>query len=226
MIFGSSPFSVNAFATTNEVRFDVVGVTAVSQVGTPVTVATANTALLGVASNVTLGTIAVTAASVTTSASVDATVALGNTVVVAKAVTLPLGLASTGYIGITTVVALANTRLSSPALSITLGNTSVVAKAVTIPTGVAANSNTNTVETRTTNVFEINSPTLNIYARRPDVVTVQFNYEAIKDSYSRGRVVYVDATIKGFTVNVPADPSQRTIYIEATDTDRVVRIAA
>ena len=225
-MFGFSALSISPFSTDVEVRFDVSGVSAIASTNPVVVVALANTSLASVAASSALGDVVVTADSITPSASVSATSSLGNTIVVAKAVTIPLGLASTGYVGITTVVALSNTQINSPALGIIVGNTSVIAKAVVTPTGVVANSNTNIVGTSTTNVFEINSPPLNIYARRPDVHTVQFNYELIKDSYSRNRVIYIDPTVKGFTVDVPADPSQRTLYIEATNTDRVVRIAA
>jgi hypothetical protein len=67
---------------------------------------------------------------------------------------------------------------------------------------------------------------MNIYTRRPAIVAVQFDYESIKDSYDRNRVVYVSATDQGYTVRIPADPTNRTVYIEAMDTDRTVRIAA
>ena len=104
--------------------------------------------------------------------------------------------------------------------------TNVQAKAVVLPVGVAANTNAGILTTKTSNVFEITGVPLNAFAGNFNVTTVQFDYESLKASFDRNRVIFIAPTNQGFTINVPADPNNRTILIEAMDTDRVVRIAA
>jgi len=95
-----------------------------------------------------------------------------------------------------------------------------------LPVGIAANSALGTLTTRTINRIEITSVPLSIYTKRPVVATVQFDYESLKDSYDRDRVVYVSAIDQRYTITIPADPTNRTVHIQAMDTDRTVRIAA
>tara|TARA_B110000977_G_scaffold193357_1_gene268240 strand:- start:3816 stop:4499 length:684 start_codon:yes stop_codon:yes gene_type:complete len=227
MIFGIAPFSTNPFSTTAETRFVIASVSATSSAGSVTVVAEANLGLTGVAGTGSIGLSVVTAKSVTLSASVSATASVGLTIVAANANVVPSGVDSQGNIGTTTVLAEANISLTSPALIMSgATGTNVQAKAVVLPVGVAANTNAGILTTKTSNVFEITGVPLNAFAGNFNVTTVQFDYESLKASFDRNRVIFIAPTNQGFTVNVPADPNNRTILIEAMDTDRVVRIAA
>ena len=227
MIFGIAPFSTNPFSTTAETRFVIASVSATSSAGSVIVVAEANLGLTGVAGTGSIGLSVVTAKSVTLSASVSATASVGLTIVAANANVVPSGVDSQGNIGTTTVLAEANLSLTSPALIMSgATGTNVQAKAVVLPVGVAANINAGILTTKTSNVFEITGVPLNAFAGNFNVTTVQFDYESLKASFDRNRVIFIAPTNQGFTVNVPADPNNRTILIEAMDTDRVVRIAA
>jgi hypothetical protein len=227
MIFGIAPFSTNPFSTTAETRFVIASVSATSSAGSVTVVAEANLGLTGVAGTGSIGLSVVTAKSVTLSASVSATSSVGLTIVAANANVVPSGVDSQGNIGTTTVLAEANLSLTSPALIMSgATGTNVQAKAVVLPVGVAANINAGILTTKTSNVFEITGVPLNAFAGNFNVTTVQFDYESLKASFDRNRVIFIAPTNQGFTVNVPADPNNRTILIEAMDTDRVVRIAA
>jgi len=227
MIFGIAPFSTNPFSTTAETRFVIASVSATSSAGSVTVVAEANLDLTGVAGTGSIGLSVVTAKSVTLSASVSATASIGLTIVAANANVVPSGVDSQGNIGTTTVLAEANLSLTSPALIMSgATGTNVQAKAVVLPVGVAANTNAGILTTKTSNVFEITGVPLNAFAGNFNVTTVQFDYESLKASFDRNRVIFIAPTNQGFTVNVPADPNNRTILIEAMDTDRVVRIAA
>ena len=227
MIFGIAPFSTNPFSTTAETRFVIASVSATSTAGSLTVVAEANLGLTGVAGTGSIGLSVVTAKSVTLSASVSATSSVGLTIVAANANVVPSGVDSQGNIGTTTVLAEANLSLTSPALIMSgATGTNVQAKAVVLPVGVAANTNAGILTTKTSNVFEITGVPLNAFAGNFNVTTVQFDYESLKASFDRNRVIFIAPTNQGFTVNVPADPNNRTILIEAMDTDRVVRIAA
>tara|TARA_R110001592_G_C13115620_1_gene745375 strand:- start:1167 stop:1850 length:684 start_codon:yes stop_codon:yes gene_type:complete len=227
MIFGIAPFSTNPFSTTAETRFVIASVSATSSAGSVTVVAEANLGLTGVAGTGSIGLSVVTAKSVTLSASVSATASIGLTIVAANANVVPSGVDSQGNIGTTTVLAEANLSLTSPALIMSgATGTNVQAKAVVLPVGVAANTNAGILTTKTSNVFEITGVPLNAFAGNFNVTTVQFDYESLKASFDRNRVIFIAPTNQGFTINVPADPNNRTILIEAMDTDRVVRIAA
>ena len=227
MIFGIAPFSTNPFSSTVETRFVIASVSATSTAGSVTVVAKANLGLTGVAGTGSIGLSVVTAKSVTLSASVSAISSVGLTIVAANANVVPSGVDSQGNIGTTTVLAEANISLTSPALIMSgATGTNVQAKAVVLPVGVAANINAGILTTKTSNVFEITGVPLNAFAGNFNVTTVQFDYESLKASFDRNRVIFIAPTNQGFTVNVPADPNNRTILIEAMDTDRVVRIAA
>lgn len=227
MLFGIAPFSTNPFSSTVETRFVIASVSATSSAGSVTVVAEANLDLTGVAGTGSIGLSVVTAKSVTLSASVSATASIGLTIVAANANVVPSGVDSQGNIGTTTVLAEANLSLTSPALIMSgATGTNVQAKAVVLPVGVAANTNAGILTTKTSNVFEITGVPLNAFAGNFNVTTVQFDYESLKASFDRNRVILIAPTNQGFTVNVPADPNNRTILIEAMDTDRVVRIAA
>jgi hypothetical protein len=227
MIFGIAPFSTNPFSTTAETRFVIASVSATNSAGSVTVVAEANLGLTGVAGTGSIGLSVVTAKSVTLSASVSATASVGLTIVAANANVVPSGVDSQGNIGTTTVLAEANLSLTSPALIMSgATGTNVEAKAVVLPVGVAANINAGILTTKTSNVFEITGVPLNAFAGNFNVTTVQFDYESLKASFDRNRVIFIAPTNQGFTVNVLADPNNRTILIEAMDTDRVVRIAA
>ena len=226
MLFGSTPFSVTAFASTGEERILATGVEATTTVNSVVIVAAANLSLTGVEATGTINTVVVDAQAVVAANSVDAVVSLGDTTVVAEAVVVPQGVDSTSNIGTTTIIAEANVGVTINALTFTVGSPVIKGKAVVLPAGVAANINLGTVGTRTVNVIEVTSVPLNIYTKRPTVTTVQFDYESIKDSYDRDRVIYVAPIDQRYTITVPADPTNRTVYIQAMDTDRTVRIAA
>ena len=227
MLFGIAPFSTNPFSSTVETRFVIASVSATSTAGSVTVVAEANTLLTGVAGTGSIGSTVVTAKSVTLSASVSATSSVGTTIVAANANVVPSGVDSQGIIGTTTVLAEANISLTSPALTGTIGTGSnIQAKAVVLPVGVAANTNAGILTTKTSNVFEITGVPLNVFAGNFTVTTVQFDYESLKASFDRNRVIFVSPTNQGYSINIPADPNNRTVLIEAMDTDRVVRIAA
>ena len=226
MLFGSTPFSVNAFAAGGEVRSIPTGVEATGSTNAVVVVGIANLSLTGVEATGAVNSVVVDAQAVVAANSVDATVSVGDTTVVAKAVVEPQGVDSTGNIGTTTVIAEANVGISAPVLTITAGSPTIIAEALVISVGVAANTALGNITTRTVNRIEVQSVPLSIYTKRPVVTTAQFDYESLKDSYDRDRVVYVSAIDQRYTITVPADPTNRTVHIQPMDIDRTVRIAA
>ena len=227
MFFGISPFASGPFSTTLETRLIAQSIPATSSIGSITVVGESNTGLTGVTVTGSIGLSVVTAESVTLSDSVTATSSVGTTIVTANSNVVPSGVDSQSNIGTTTVLADANTSITSPALTGTVGTGSnIQAKAVVLPVGVAANTNAGILTTKTSNVFEINSVPLNAFAGNFTVTTVQFDYESIKASFDRNRVVFIAPTNQGYSITIPADPNNRTVLIEAMDTDRVVRIAA
>ena len=227
MFFGIFPFASGPFSTTLETRLIAQSVPATSSAGSINVVGHANFSLTGSSNTISIGSVVVTAKSVTLSASVSATSSVGTTIVAANANVVPSGVDSQGIIGTTTVLAEANISLTSPTLTLSgATGTNIQAKAVVLPVGVAANTNAGILTTKTSNVFEIAGVPLNIFAGNFTVTTVQFDYESIKASFDRNRVIFVSPTNQGYSINIPADPNNRTVLIEAMDTDRVVRIAA
>ena len=227
MFFGISPFASGPFSTTLETRLIAQSVPATSSAGSITVVGHANFSLTGSSNTISIGSVVVTAKSVTLSDSIPATASLGTTIVVANANVAPSGVDSQANLGTTTVLADANTSITSPALTGTVGTGSnIQAKAVVLPTGVASSIAIGTVNVSTQVILEIVSVPLNIFSGSLNVTTTQFDYESLKSSFDRRRVVFIAPTNQGYTVNIPADPRNRTVLIEATNTDRVVRIAA
>lgn len=131
------------------------------------------------------------------------------TIIEGTGVSLTLtGVASTGAID--SLVVSANSNLTATGVSgaSTLGDVTITAAAtivnISIPGLVAS-----------TNVVSIVEPSSN-----------NFDYESIKDSYDRTRVVYINETSQRFTVFIPPDLKNRTIHIAPLDRDNTIRIAA
>jgi hypothetical protein len=227
MFFGISPFASGPFSTTLETRLIAQSVPATSSAGSITVVGHANFSLTGSSNTISIGSVVVTAKSVTLSDSIPATASLGTTIVVANANVAPSGVDSQANLGTTTVLADANTSITSPALTSTVGTGSnIQAKAVVLPIGVASNVAIGIVNVSTQVILELVNVPLNIFSGSLTVTTTQFDYESLKSSFDRRRVVFIAPTNQGYTVNIPADPRNRTVLIEATNTDRVVRIAA
>jgi hypothetical protein len=227
MFFGISPFASGPFSTTLETRLIAQSVPATSSAGSITVVGHANFSLTGSSNTISIGSVVVTAKSVTLSDSIPATASLGTIIVVANANVAPSGVDSQANLGTTTVLADANTSITSPALTSTVGTGSnIQAKAVVLPIGVASNVAIGIVNVSTQVILELVNVPLNIFSGSLTVTTTQFDYESLKSSFDRRRVVFIAPTNQGYTVNIPADPRNRTVLIEATNTDRVVRIAA
>jgi len=183
--------------------------------------------LTGSSNTISIGSVVVTAKSVTLSESTSATSSLGTTITVANANVAPSGVDSQANLGTTTVLAEANVLPLSPSLTATVGTGSnVQAKALVLPVGVSSSSTIGTVDVSTQVILELVGVPLNIFSGSLTVATQQFDYESLKSSFDRRRVIFIAPTNQGYTVNIPADPRNRTVLIEATNTDRVVRIAA
>jgi len=226
MIFGSSPFSVTAFAAASAVVFAIQGTSAVSTLGSPVVVAPSVHTLTDVSATSTLGSTVVVAESNTLADSTPAIVDLGSTVVVAEAGVLPAGLALNGSVDTFTISGESNLLTASVEAVISLSDPTVTAKAVVIPSVPVILSSVGDVTTITTNIFRVNTPPMNVYKGAFTFDLVQFDYASFKDSYSRERVLILNRTETGYTVHIPADPSNRTVTLNAADEDYVVRIAA
>ena len=227
MFFGISPFALGPFSTTLETRLIVQSVPATSSAGSITVVGHANFSLTGLSNTISIGSVVVTAKSVTLSDSTSATASLGTTIVAANANVVPSGVDSQVNLGTTTVLLAANTSITSPALTATVGTGSnIQAKALVLPTGVSSSIAIGTVNVSTHVILEIVGVSLNIFSSSLTVAAQQFDYESLKSSFDRRRVIFIAPTHLGYTVNVPADPRNRTVTIEATNTDRVVRIAA
>ena len=227
MFFGISPFASGPFSTTLETRLIAQSVPATSSAGSITVVGHANFSLTGSSNTISIGSVVVTAKSVTLSDSIPATASLGTTIVVANANVAPSGVDSQANLGTTTVLADANTSITSPALTATVGTGSnIQAKALVLPTGVSSSATIGIVDITTQVILEVIGVTLNVFSGSLIVETQQFDYESLKSSFDRRRVVFISPTNQGYTVNIPADPRNRTVLIEATNTDRVVRIAA
>ena len=227
MFFGISPFASGPFSTTLETRLIAQSVPATSSAGSITVVGHANFSLTGSSNTISIGSVVVTAKSVTLSDSIPATASLGTTIVVANANVVHSGVDSQANLGTTTVLADANTSITSPALTSTVGTGSnIQAKALVLLTGVSSSATIGIVDITTQVILEVIGVTLNVFSGSLIVETQQFDYESLKSSFDRRRVVFISPTNQGYTVNIPADPRNRTVLIEATNTDRVVRIAA
>ena len=227
MFFGISPFASGPFSTTLETRLIAQSIPATSSAGSITVVGHANFSLTGSSNTISIGSVVVTAKSVTLSDSIPATASLGTTIVVANANVVPSGVDSQANLGTTTVLADANTSITSPALTSTVGTGSnIQAKALVLLTGVSSSATIGIVDITTQVILEVIGVTLNVFSGSLIVETQQFDYESLKSSFDRRRVVFISPTNQGYTVNIPADPRNRTVLIEATNTDRVVRIAA
>jgi len=102
----------------------------------------------------------------------------------------------------------------------------VTADAVVVPTGVSATGSVGSITTRTSNIIPITTPALSVAAGSPTVNAVNFDYESIKDSYDRRRVLHIGATSQRFTVSIGKDLKDRTVFIAPVDKDNTIRIAA
>jgi hypothetical protein len=227
MFFGISPFASGPFSTTLETRLIAQSVSTTASVGSIIVVGEANTGLTGVTVTGSIGSVVVTAESVTLSNSVNTTGSVGTTIVVANANVVPSGVDSSSNIGTTTVLADANTSITSPALTLVgATGTNVQAKAVVLPTGVESSVAIGTITIRITAVVNPVSTALNIFSGNLSVVATKFDYESRKDDYRKNHVVFITETNQNNTIHIPSDSRSKTVIIEATNIDRVVRIAA
>ena len=101
---------------------------------------------------------------------------------------------------------------------------------LTISTGVSATGAVNDVIVTAAAVVDISTPQLIVDSSvvHP-VLTItenNFDYESIRDSYDRTRVIYINETSQRFTVFIPPDLKGRTIHIAPQDKDNTIRIAA
>ena len=224
MLFGSTPFSVNAFGAGGEVRFDVAGVASAANTNSVVTTAAASLGLTGVQATGQAGFLTIVAEANTSLDSVEATSGTSTTTVAAAATVLPLGVTAQSTAGSTTVVAKAVTGVSTPALSITVNGVTVTADAVVNPTGLAANSAAGDVTTKTQNVFTVTSAGLTVFAGTPIIAEGTFDYESIKDLYSRHRTVHLVPLQGGNTVQIL--PENNVVYIHKRQGSNTVYIAA
>tara|TARA_R100000234_G_scaffold99345_1_gene67973 strand:+ start:790 stop:1341 length:552 start_codon:yes stop_codon:yes gene_type:complete len=153
------------------------------------------------------GTLTVTGDCNLTLTGVVGTSAVGSpTIIEGTGVTFTLtGAVGTGAIGLPVVSADAN---------------------LTISTGVSATSAVNDVTVTAAAVVDISTPQLIVSTNNVAITENNFDYESIRDSYDRTRVVYINETSQRFTVFIPSDLKDRTIHIAPLDRDNTIRIAA
>ena len=227
MFFGISPFASGPFSTTLEIRLIAQSIPATSSIGSITVVGESNTGLTGVTVTGNIGLLVVTAESVTLSDSVTATSSVGTTIVTANSNVVPSGVDSQSNIGTTTVLADANTSITSPALTLSgATGTNVEAEAVVLPIGVASSVTAGIITLHITALVNPVSTALNIFSGNLSVVATKFDYESRKDDYRKSHVVFITETNQNNTIHIPSDPKSKTVIIEATNIDRVVRIAA
>ena len=97
---------------------------------------------------------------------------------------------------------------------------------LTISTGVSATGAVNDVTVTAAAVANISTSQLIVSTNNVAITENNFDYESIRDSYDRTRVVYINETSQRFTVFIPPDLKGRTIHIAPQDKDNTIRIAA
>ena len=224
-MFGTA-FASTPFASQSEIRFLIDGVSAIGATSTVTVTAASDVLVTTPTLTSSVGSVVVVAKANTAITGVSATASTNTVGIVAEANVVPTGVDSTGVIGTTVVVAGANTSISSPALTVGIGAVTITAAANVTTTGVSATISLGLVQTRTTNVILISTPALTVNTNSVTVVNTNFDYDALKDSYDRKRVLFIVGTPQTYTVAIPSDKKQRTVSIAAIDRDNTIRIAA
>ena len=225
-MLGFSPLASTPFASQSEITFLIDGVSAIGATNTVTVTAASDVPVTTPTLTSSVGSVVVVAEANTVITGVSATASTNTVGIVAEANVVPTGVDSTGVIGTTVVVGDANLSISSPALTVGIGVVNATAAANVVPTGVALTGAIGVLTTRTSNVIPITSPALTINTNSVTVVATNFDYDSLKDSYDRKRVLFIAGTPQTYTVAIPSDKKQRTVSIAAIDRDNTIRIAA
>lgn len=225
-MLGFSPLASTPFASQSEITFLIDGVSAIGATNTVTVTAASDVPVTTPTLTSSVGSVIVVAEANTAITGVSATGSANTVTITAAANVVPTGVDSTGVIGTTVVVGDANLSVSSPALTVGIGVVNATAAANVVPTGVALTGSIGVLTTRTSNVIPITSPALTINTNSGTVVATNFDYDSLKDSYDRKRVLFIVGTPQTYTVAIPSDKKQRTVSIAAIDRDNTIRIAA
>ena len=203
MSFGQNPFSVVAFGESSQqedATFALTGVAGTGAVTAAEGKAGASVTLTGVSATGAVGSLTLVAKAIVVPTGVSATCitddpavngdeitlssdanvaitgvagtsALGTAVGKGGSTNVPTGLAATGSIGSVTIIAKCVLTLASVSGTGAVGTVTTDCQAVAVPTGVQG-------------TFTIGNETIN---------AVQFDYESIKENYSRARTVYLSS---------------------------------
>lgn len=225
-MLGFSPLASTPFASQSEITFLIDGVSAIGATNTVTVTAASDVPVTTPTLTSSVGSVVVVAEANTAITGVSATASTNTVGIVAEANVVPTGVDSTGVIGTTVVVGDANLSISSPALTVGIGVVNATAAANVVPTGVALTGSIGALTTRTSNVILISTPALTVNTNSVTVVATNFDYDSLKDSYDRKRVLFIVGTPQTYTVAIPSDKKQRTVSIAAIDRDNTIRIAA
>ena len=225
-MLGFSPLASTPFASQSEITFLIDGVSAIGATNTVTVTAASDVPVTTPTLTSSVGSVVVVAEANTAITGVSATASTNTVGIVAEANVVPTGVDSTGVIGTTVVVGDANLSVSSPALTVGIGVVNATAAANVVPTGVSLTGAIGALTTRTSNVIPITSPALTVNTNSVTVVATNFDYDSLKDSYDRKRVLFIVGTPQTYTVAIPSDKKQRTVSIAAIDRDNTIRIAA
>ena len=235
--------SVSANSSTN-----VVGIVGNTEVTAPSITGSSNTSLTGVAGITTVNSVNVSSDSTTTVTGVSANAELGIVEIdTGSPVTevLVTGTQATGAIGSLSVSTQATINITLDAITSFIGTLATSSESNVSLNGVTANTIVNTVVVKigaqvnldsvaaTTSVGEVgfkvsravtidgvsgNIDTSNLIASG-----VVFDFEAIKENYSRNRTVYLRELLSTKTSYVKESQS-RTVYVEAQSGSRTVYV--
>jgi hypothetical protein len=233
MLFSTAPFSSTPFSVqlAENAIVSLQGVTVTGAVGSPLIIIPGSdslTLLNGLLISATINTVNVTTDSNTTLESTEALALTGQVTVAVNINAVPSGVASQGSIGIPVISVESNSSVIAEGVSVTglINFVSVSAESSTTLDSISSTFNIGILEVETQFVHDIVGVSLVSNTGNLNVTTAVFDYESIKESFDRNRVIFIERTNQKYSISIPTDPINKTLLIEATNTDRVVRIAA
>lgn len=136
---------------------------------------------------------------------------------VSNVVYIPDGLSTSSSVGSVVVSAEANVDVVGVSGNSAVGSVVIVAKAVTIVSGVSSSISLGSVVVLENEVVDVVGVDVSSGVGIVSVTTTSFDYEAVKELYSRLRLVYVDGRHPRV---VYTEQQPRIVYVEKIDAQR------
>lgn len=133
---------------------------------------------------------------------------------VSNVVYIPDGVSTSASVGSVVVSAEANVDIVGVSVVANVGSVIVVADALTAVTGVSSGVSLGSVVVLENEVVDVLGFGLNAVSGLLSVTTTSFDYEAVKELYSRARLVYVEGRQQRL---VYVEEQPRTVYVEKID---------